>query len=230
MKKFVCLFILLLSGAMVFAQNGDGRVVLTLKDGTVINGYLRTALMPDKRTVGIGEAPKGKYMKYANSDIESLVLPASAENPEALTFIPVKDRFAERKKPNKEPSLMVKTFEGKHVTGYRFPTISDFTVSGGYPGGAQVTTTRITGIWGFSCRVEGEEAAVSYWYNSPEGGRILVNPDAYLKQLGKRFDKYPELIDALRKENLDKAAIRQRPEAVLEVLDRIIEEKTDKTR
>ena len=50
------------------------KAVLTLKDGTVLNGYLRTDIHFMQKYVLFSETEEGKDVKYKNETIKSLVV------------------------------------------------------------------------------------------------------------------------------------------------------------
>jgi hypothetical protein len=59
----------------------EGKVILTLKDGTVAEGWNVTAMRPKMRYVKLSDHPKGKTtVRYASSQIERLTfVPSEAE-------------------------------------------------------------------------------------------------------------------------------------------------------
>ena len=57
--------------AIAKANPDDYKVILTLNDGTVIEGFLKGDIMGDK--IKVSEKFKGNSKKYATTDIKSLV-------------------------------------------------------------------------------------------------------------------------------------------------------------
>ena len=73
--------------AIAKANPDDYRVILTLNDGTVIEGFLKGDIMGDK--IKVSEKFNGKSKTYATTDINTLVVPPSESDPTELTFLPV---------------------------------------------------------------------------------------------------------------------------------------------
>lgn len=74
------------------------KAVLTLKDGTVLNGYLRTDIHFMQKCVLFSETEEGKNVKYKNETIKSLVVKNCFGDGKEATFIPIKLYWSDQKK------------------------------------------------------------------------------------------------------------------------------------
>ena len=90
------------------------KAVLTLKDGTVLNGYLQNDIHFMKKNIYFSETQDGKDVKYKIVDIKSLVVDNAMQDGKKRTFILNDD-------DPKFPFMETEFYKGKHVTGYMEP-------------------------------------------------------------------------------------------------------------
>ena len=88
------------------------KAVLTLKDGTVLNGYLQNDIHFMKKNIYFSETQNGKDVKYKIVDIKSLEVDNALQDGKKRIFILIDD-------DPKFPFLATEVFKGKHVVGYR---------------------------------------------------------------------------------------------------------------
>lgn len=81
------LSVILLGVNMTFAGSDYPKAMLTLSDGTVINGYLRENIHHVYHKVPISETVDGKKINYKTKDIQSLVV--TMPDGTAETYIPI---------------------------------------------------------------------------------------------------------------------------------------------
>ena len=94
------------------------KAVLTLKDGTVLNGYLQNDIHFMKKNIYFSETQNGKDVKYKIVDIKSLEVDNALQDGKKRIFILIDD-------DPKFPFLATEVFKGKHVTGYMEPFAFD---------------------------------------------------------------------------------------------------------
>ena len=143
------------------------KAVLTLNDGTVLNGYLRTDVhfMTVKDYVLFSETEEGKDVKYKNETIKSLAVENAFGNGKNATFIPIHLYWREANKILKSPTLVVENFKGKHVTGYLRPTVFDNTTTSRSFTGIITNSTSYLTFWDYYYMVDSDSTHNrSYWY------------------------------------------------------------------
>lgn len=209
--------LILLPGTRSFAKNGRKkdrdeayRIVLTLKDGSLVNGYIRTSLMDGKSSVGVSETPKGSFKEYQAADVQSLVYPATQEDPDEVVYVPEKalkntpNLLNKKGKEFKKPVFLRLIFEGKTITGYILPVVLSTT---------NATTTTYYNSAQYYYKVKGEEIARPYWLDQKGitiGGK---------KALKFYFKGHPAVVDYFDSEEFDYKEFNQHPETLLPVLD-----------
>lgn len=202
----------------IFAQKSDAdnpNVAITLQDGDVVKGtYIKG--VEGSRDIVIKEQSTDKKIKYNQGDIKTLVLYGDNDHKDSLVYIPVKVRFNYKKKPEEEPTIMIETYIGKHVKGYKKPLVYDNTVSFGSPFGPKISKTRTTYVWEYYCMLEDEEC-VSMYRCSYVGNKSNIG------NLKKRFKLKKQLLDAIISSNPNWDQINERPEILLEMIDGIID-------
>ena len=103
MKKLFFIIFLMVFSFAITANAKKPKVVwpkavLTLKDGTVLNGYLRTDIHFMQKCVLFSETEEGKNVKYKNETIKSLVVRNCFGDGKEATFIPIKLYWSDQKK------------------------------------------------------------------------------------------------------------------------------------
>ena len=94
------------------------KAVLTLKDGTVLNGYLQNDIHFMKKYIYFSETQNGKDVKYKIVDIKSLEVDNALQDGKKRTFILIDE-------DPKYQYLATVVYKGKHVTGYMQPFAFD---------------------------------------------------------------------------------------------------------
>ena len=135
MKKLLFIIFLMVFSFAITANAKKPKVVwpkavLTLKDGTVLNGYLQNDIHFMKKNIYFSETQNGKDVKYKIVDIKSLEVDNALQDGKKRIFILIDD-------DPKFPFLATEVFKGKHVTGYMEPFAFDNSTH----------STSFTGIW-----------------------------------------------------------------------------------
>lgn len=218
MKKILFLlaaiFALMWGAQLPANANGDDdfKVILTLKDGKVINGYIRTSLMGGAMKVGVSETPKGSYYEYETKDIASLVYPALKEDQEEIRYVPCRaikkvPNLISKRKEYKAPVLLRQIYEGEKIIGYVLPCVDATT---------NATTTYYTNTYQYLYRVKGEEVAEPYWFAS---NGTVVGLKAAMKLV---FKDYPEIIELFDNGQIDRKEFIEHPEIMMPILNDVL--------
>lgn len=96
MKKLFFIIFLMVFSFAITANAKKPKVVwpkavLTLKDGTVLNGYLQNDIHFMKKNIYFSETQNGKDVKYKIVDIKSLVVDNAMQDGKQRTFILIDD-------------------------------------------------------------------------------------------------------------------------------------------
>lgn len=191
--------------AIAKANPDDYKVILTLNDGTVIEGFLKGDIMGDK--IKVSEKFKGNSKKYATTDIKSLVFPPTESDQSELTFVPVMVYdFCELtgKKP-KSPRLLMKVYETERMIGYISPA-EDFSF-----------TPTMMSYWNstkYYYYIKGEQRAYAYW-------KIIVKAKVIglKKMLKGRFKRLPFVQDFIDSKSFYSKEFFKSPEILMPVVD-----------
>ena len=122
-KLFFILFLIVFSFAITANAKKPkekvvwSKAVLTLNDGTVLNGYLRTDIHFMQKYVLFSETEEGKDVKYKNETIKSLVVKNCFGDGKETTFIPVKLYWSDQKKVAPKPILAIQNYQGSMSRG-----------------------------------------------------------------------------------------------------------------
>lgn len=92
MKKLLFIIFLMVFSFATIANAKKPKVVwpkavLTLKDGTVLNGYLQNDIHFMKKNIYFSETQDGKDVKYKIVDIKSLVVDNAMQDGKKRTFV-----------------------------------------------------------------------------------------------------------------------------------------------
>lgn len=224
-KLFFIIFLMVFSFAVtVNAKKPKQKVVwpkavLTLNDGTVLNGYLQNDIHFMKKKISFSETENGKNVKYKIVDIKSLVVDNAMQDGKQRTFILIDD-------DPKFPFLATEVFKGKHVTGYMEPYAFDNSIS----------SRSFTGIWtniesylnsrAYHYTVDGGKHV--YYWNLFESEKINAKREKYsqkklLKKISEKFKDYPAVADEVEKRGLTAEQIHENPTILLEILDKSLQ-------
>lgn len=191
--------------AIAKANPDDYRVILTLNDGTVIEGFLKGDIMGDK--IKVSEKFNGKSKKYATTDIKTLVFPPSESDPTELTFLPVMvhDNHELVNRNPKSPRLLMKVYETDRMIGYISPA-EDFSFS--------PTMISYWNSMKYYYQVKGEQRAYTYW-------KVVVNAKVIglKKMLKKCFKRFPYVKDYIDSKAFNSKEFFKNPEILMPVMD-----------
>jgi len=210
--KQVKLFLLVMVVAMLTcppaaakANPDDYKVILTLNDGTVIEGFLKGDIMGDK--IKVSEKFNGKSKKYSTTDIRSLVFPPTESDARELRFIPVMvhDNHELMGRNPKNPRLLMKVYETERMIGYISPA-EDYSF----------TPTVITS-WNslkYYYQVKGDKRAYTYW-------KVVVNAKVIglKKMLKKCFKRFPYVKNYIDSKEFNSKEFFKNPEILMPVVD-----------
>ena len=182
------------------------KAVLTLKDGTVLNGYLQNDIHFMKKNIYFSETQNGKDVKYKIVDIKSLEVDID-DDP-------------------KFPFLATEVFKGKHVTGYMEPFAFDNSTH----------SRSFTGIWTnitvyLDCRAYHymvDSGKHVYYWMLFEDKKINSKREKYsqkklLKKIKDKFKDYPAVAEEVEKRGLTAEQIHEDPTILLEILDKSLQ-------
>lgn len=161
------------------------RVVLTLKDGTVVDGYIRSSLNDCASSVKVSSGYNGALTTYKAADLVSLVYPATVSDPQDIVWRPVflKRKFsAKKEKMSKSPVLLRVVDNGDNVTYYACKTIS--ITQGGFNGNIRYYTLEVSEYYS----VRGNDFAIPLAKYNPSWSEKVRK-----KYLETYFGEYPEL-------------------------------------
>ena len=195
------------------------KAVLTLKDGTVLNGYLQNDIHFMKKNIYFSETQNGKDVKYKIVDIKSLVVDNALQDGKQRTFILVDDN------PDYQ-FLATVIFKGKHVTGYMEPFAFDNSTH----------SRSFTGIW---TNVESYLDCRAYHYTVDVGKHVFYwrlfenkkfndkrekySQKKLLKHIQNKFKDYPAVADEVEKRGITAEQIHEDPTILLEILDKSLQ-------
>ena len=195
------------------------KAVLTLKDGTVLNGYLQNDIHFMKKYIYFSETQNGKDVKYKIVDIKSLEVDNALQDGKKRTFILI----------DEDPTfqyLATVIYKGKHVTGYMEPFAFDNSTH----------SRSFTGIWTnitvyLDCRAYHymvDSGKHVYYWMLFEDKKINSKREKYsqkklLKKIKDKFKDYPAVAEEVEKRGLTAEQIHEDPTILLEILDKSLQ-------
>ena len=225
MKKLLFIIFLMVFSFAITANAKKPKVVwpkavLTLKDGTVLNGYLQNDIHFMKKNIYFSETQDGKDVKYKIVDIKSLVVDNAMQDGKQRTFILIDD-------DPKFQYLATVIYKGKHVTGYMQPFAFENTItSRTFTGIPYVAGTTYSGCRSYDYKVDGGKL-VYYWMLF-EDKKINSKREKYsqkklLKKISEKFKDYPTVAEEVEKRGLTAEQIHEDPTILLEILDKSLQ-------
>lgn len=205
MKKFllfaaVVLFISAQSIATAQSKKKDDndkfRIVLSLKDGRQIDGYIRSSLNFPCKKVEVSESPAGEIMSFPTSEISWLTYPPVGEYKDTISWYPIRyyGYFKMKYGKSSEPSMFRMVYDGKYFKGYASRQVTSTT--GGYMGNT-VTQTLST----------------VFFYLAPEDDAVQQIPvysgKIREKKITNYLKNYPEEYAIVMKQLIDDGKITQ---------------------
>ena len=225
MKKLFFIIFLMVFSFAITANAKKPKVVwpkavLTLKDGTVLNGYLQNDIHFMKKNIYFSETQDGKDVKYKIVDIKSLEVDNALQDGKKRTFILI----------DEDPTfqyLATVIYKGKHVTGYMQPFAFENTItSRTFTGIPYVAGTTYSGCRSYDYKVDGGKL-VYYWMLF-EDKKINSKREKYsqkklLKKIKNKFKDYPAVAEEVEKRGLTAEQIHEDPTILLEILDKSLQ-------
>ncbi|WP_289742292.1 hypothetical protein [uncultured Duncaniella sp.] len=194
----------------------DYYVILTLKDGSKVDGYITTALKnyfrPRISEIGVSSEYGGKPQKYTSEEVVSIVFPPNEKDTTTVIYHSV---FAQSKMPNyfsKNPKPYKKAFflrmiyDGDNVKGYVMPLL-DRTFA--------QTMTILNYTWRYFYKTEDSDMAKAYWEDT-DG--VIPNMKKVMKFYLREFPELQQMVDDGQ---LTPEYFHKHPAAVLPIIDRI---------
>lgn len=176
----------------------DFKARLTLVDGTVIDGYLRTSLWDRPSSVGISEEKKGKIKKYKPEEVKELVVNGDEGSWTGLMAQRMPSLWNKNPGPYKKKVFLMQVYVGKNIKAYVMP-ITTYT-----PG----RTMKVRGCaFKYYVIVNGEDVARYFWYDS---GALTIGAKSALKLYFKDYPKMVEMIDKTDKLTYPKSSTTPR--------------------
>lgn len=225
MKKLLFIIFLMVFSFAITANAKKPKIVwpkavLTLKDGTVLNGYLQNDIHFMKKNIYFSETQNGKDLKYKIENIKSLEVENALQDGKKRTFILIDD--------NPEfQFLATELFKGKHVVGYMQPYAFENTVtSRTFTGIPYVANTNYSGCRAYYYMVDGGKHV--YYWNLFESEKINAKREKYsqkklLKKIKDKFKDYPAVAEEVEKRGLTAEQIHEDPTILLEILDKSLQ-------
>lgn len=190
-------------------RHASDRVILTLKDGTVIEGYLKSDIAGKQIKVAQGSY-KGKTRKYRLEDIRSLAFPGDGSG-EATVYEPVMV-LNDAGKQVRSLRLLTRVYDSPWLAGYTAPYT-------GWGIDALDHPMRFTTIL-YYYQVKGEDAAVNYWdLQWADQGTYMVKTF-----LSITFKHYPSLVQQVNGRDFDFSAFVNDPKVLLPMLDQAVQD------
>ena len=225
MKKLPFIIFLMVFSFAITANAKKPKIVwpkamLTLKDGTVLNGYLQNDIHFMKKNIYFSETQNGKDVKYKIENIKSLEVENALQDGKKRTFILIDD--------NPEfQFLATELFKGKHVVGYMQPYAFENTVtSRTFTGIPYVANTNYSGCRAYYYMVDGGKHV--YYWNLFESEKINAKREKYsqkklLKKISEKFKDYPAVAEEVEKRGITAEQIHEDPTILLEILDKSLQ-------
>ena len=195
------------------------KAVLTLKDGTVLNGYLQNDIHFMKKNIYFSETQDGKDVKYKIVDIKSLVVDNAMQDGKKRTFVLNEDDPT-------FPFMATEIYKGKHVTGYMQPFAFE----------SSTHSRSFKCIWTnknilFGCKANKnivDSGKHVYYWMLFEDKKINFKREKYsqkklLKKIKDKFKDYPAVAEEVEKRGLTAEQIHEDPTILLEILDKSLQ-------
>lgn len=222
MKKYLLMLFIAMFGVSgsVCAKDTPqyAKVLLTLKDKTVLNGYLCCDLHSVNKKIFVSETIDEKSVSYQIAEIDSLVV--TYTDGVIRTYRPIYVWDGLRKKVSKTPVLASVCYTGDNITGYMAPSMyvkSTAPVPSNY---FQSYTTQKR-AWTYYKKIKSESELIKYYYSyipskkTPKIKSILKN----IKNNFKKED-FQYICDTVESQGITAEMIIQKPWLLLEILDK----------
>lgn len=197
-------------------DSDDYHVILTLKDGSKVEGYITTALKsyirPRISEIGVSSEFGGKEQKYTSDEVVSIVFPPNEKDTTTVVYHSVlaqsklPNYFSKNPKPYKKPVFLRLVYDGANVKGYAMP-LFDRTF------GQSMTILHYT--WRYFYKKDGSDIAKAYWDDIDD---IIPSMKKVMKFY---FREFPELQQMVENEQITPEAFRDNPTIVLPIMNEL---------
>lgn len=194
----------------------DYHVIVTLKDGSKVDGFITTSLRnylrPRVSEVGVSSEFGGKSQKYTSDEVVSIVFPPNEKDTTTVVYHPIvaqsklPNYLSKNPKPYKKPVFLRLVYDGENVKGYAMP-LFDRTF------GDTITVFHFT--WRYFYLTADGGTAKAYW-DDTDG--IIPGMKKVMKFYLREFPELQQMVDD---DELTPEAFRKNPAIVLPMMDRL---------
>lgn len=194
----------------------DYHVIVTLKDGSKVDGFITTALKnylrPRISEIGVSKSYGGTPEKYSSDEVVSIVFPPSEKDTTTVVFHSVMAQsklpnyFSKNPKPYKKPIFLRLIYDGGNIKGYAMP-LFDRTF------GKTITVLHYT--WRYFYKTEDSDVAKAYWDDTDD---VIPGMKKVLKLY---FREFPELQEMVEDERITPKEFRDNPTIVLSIMNEL---------
>jgi hypothetical protein len=207
MKKVILLIVAIFMASYVsFAKKDPAKVKMTLKDSTVVEGYLRSDLSNRETVISVSMEPEGKKVKYDIDKVEKLLLLAETDSSKTIECVPL-HVFSSMKSGkgfiSDAPMMLFLTYQGKNVNGY------------------------VGKVWVYNSVAWNEEPIAYYKLSDSQVAKPFLNFGTIFRKskntMADSFKEYPALVEELENGTLSTKEINSDPMLMVKELDKILD-------
>ena len=201
----------------------DYRVILTLKDGSKVDGFINTALKnyfrPRISEISVSSEFGGAEQKYTSDELVSIVFPPNEKDTTTVVYHSVMAQsklpnyLSKNPKPYKKPIFLRLVYDGGNVKGYAMP-LFDRTFA--------QTMTILHYTWRYFYKTEDSSMAKAYWDDTDD---IIPGMKKVMKLY---FREFPELQEMVEKDQITPKEFRDNPTLVLPIMNKLRTDSGDK--
>lgn len=193
-------------------------ITLTLNDGSVINGLLRSNLHYIKKNISVSETADGKKEKYQLTDIDSLVV--TYVDGEKMTLRPIYVWNGFFKKVDKTPVLANVCYSSDKMTCYMVPGRYEKTTAAVPSNYFQSTTTR-KNAWLYYKQIKKNGDRISLLYTYIPSKKI-PKVKSILSDIKNNFEKeeFRFIKETIETEGVTAEELIDKPWRILKILER----------
>lgn len=194
----------------------DYHVILTLKDGSKVDGYITTALRnyfrPRISEIEVSKEYGGQTQKYTSDDVVSIVFPPNDKDTTTVVYHSVNAQsklpnlLSKNPKPYKKTIFLRQIYDGDNVKGYVMPLL-DRTFA--------QTMTVLNYTWRYFYQTKDSDIVKAYW-DDTDG--IVPGMKNVMKFYLREF---PELQQMVEDGKLTPDAFHENPASVLPLMNRM---------
>ncbi len=225
MKKnlqIILIFFALISIGVAAAKKKEPlrlpSIALTLNDGSVINGFLKSNLHYINKDISVSETVDGKKEKYKLTDIDSLVV--TYLDGEKMTLRPIYVWNGFFKKVDKTPVLANLCYSSDKMTCYMVPGRYEKTTAAVPSNYFQSSTTR-KDAWLYYMQIKDNGDRISLLYTYIPSKKI-PKVKSILSDIKNNFEKedFKLIKETIESEGVTADELIDKPWTVLEILER----------